>query len=146
MRTMLFFPALALLLAGCGARDVCKAPAEPKMMTVGQMTLVDKANALGVAPDRVPDQPKAASSFGALMSGLNENERAQAEYQLFVDHKNAALRQQYCVENEAYKARGMKDEMRSIAQAVMATCHSDDEAATLAMVLKYRNCASGRRD
>jgi hypothetical protein len=143
MRKILIFPALALVLAACGPHDRCVLPPQPKLMAVADMNLDDKANALGVPPSRVPGAPRSANSYGALMSGLNDNEEAQATYQSFVDHKNAALRQQYCLENEAYKARGMKDEMSTISHAVMATCHSDDEAAVLALLLKYRNCASG---
>jgi hypothetical protein len=136
----------ALILAGlaaCGPSDRCIAPAEPKPLTMGQMSLVDKANALGVAPEKVPGQPQTGSSYGALVSGLNDNAEAQSVYQTYIDHKNAALRQQYCVENEAYKARRMKDEMSSIAHALMATCHSDDEAAAEATIFKFRNCAQG---
>jgi hypothetical protein len=133
----------ALFLAGCGARDRCVAPALPKQMTVAGMTLDDKANALGVPPEQVPGPPKSATSYGALISGLNDNEEAQSRYQSYIDHKNAALNQQYCLEDEAYKARGMKDELTSIAHAILATCHSDDEAGAEAITLKYRNCAAG---
>jgi hypothetical protein len=133
----------ALLLAGCGARDRCTAPAQAKQMSVADMSLDDKANALGVPPEQVPAPPKSAPSYGALVSGLNDNEAAQSRYQTYVDHKNAALGQEYCLDNEAYKARGMKDELNSIAHAVMATCHSDDEAGAEAIILKFRNCAAG---
>jgi hypothetical protein len=141
MRKILLLSVLAL--AGCGPHDRCTVPPQPKLMSLADMNLDDKANALGVPPSRVPGEPRSASSYGALMSGLNDNAQAQSAYQSFVDHKNAALRQQYCLENEAYKARGMKDEMSTIGRAVMATCHSDDEEAVLAVLLKYRNCASG---
>ena len=134
---------ITLLLAGCDPRDRCVAPVQPRQMSVADMSLDDKANVLGVAPERVPGAPRSAPSYGALMSGLNDNAQAQSEYQSFVDHKNAALREQFCVENEAYKARSMKDELSGIAHAVMATCHSGDEAAAEATVLKYRNCAAG---
>jgi hypothetical protein len=141
MRKILLFSLLAL--AACGPHDRCIAPPQPKLMSLADMSLDDKANALGVPPAQVPGQPKSASSYGALMSGLNDNAEAQSVYASFIDHKNAALRQQYCVENEAYKARGMKDDMGTISHAVMATCRSDDEASVLALLLKYRNCASG---
>jgi hypothetical protein len=134
---------LGLVLAGCGARDRCTAPVEPKLMAVKDMSLDDKANALGVPPERVPSEPKTASSYGALMAGVNDNAQAQSVYEDYVARKNAALRGNYCVENEAYKARTMKDEMGSVARAVMGTCHSEDEQAALATVLKYRNCAAG---
>jgi hypothetical protein len=134
---------LSLALAGCGARDRCTAPAEPKLMTVKDMSLDDKANALGVPPERVPGEPKTASSYGALMAGVNDNAQAQSVYETYVARKNAALRGDICVESEAYKARTMKDEMSSVAHAVMGTCHSDDEQAALAAILKYRNCAAG---
>jgi hypothetical protein len=134
---------LGLFLAGCGAGDRCTAPAEPNLVAVKDLSLVDKANALGVPPDRVPDQPKSASSYGALISGVNDNAEAQSVYETYVARKNDVLKQNYCVENEAYKARAMKDEMSTVSHAVMATCHSDDEQAALAAILKYRNCASG---
>jgi hypothetical protein len=132
-----------LSLAACGPRDRCTAPVQPKLMSVADMSLDDKANALGVPPSQVPGPPRSASSYGALMAGMTDNAHAQSIYQSFVDSRNDGLRQQYCVENESYKARTMKDEMGSIAHAVMATCHENDEAATLATVLKYRNCAQG---
>ena len=143
MRPILILTAPALLLAACGPHDRCVAPPQPKLMSVADMSLDDKANALGVPPERVPAEPRSASSYGALVSGLNDNEAARSAYQSFIDHKNAALRQQYCVENEGYKARGMKDELASIAHAIMATCHTDDEADAEATLLKYRNCAAG---
>jgi hypothetical protein len=132
-----------LLLAACGPRDRCTAPAAPHLMSLADMSLDDKANALGVPPSRVPQEPKSAPSYGDLMNGLNDNEAAKSRYQTFVDQKNATLRGQYCLENESYKARLMKDDLSSIAHAVMATCHSDDESASEATVLKYRNCAAG---
>ena len=135
---------LSLVLAGCGARDRCTAPTEPKQMAIKDMSLDDKADALGVPPERVPGEPKAASSYGALMAGMSDNAQAQSVYETYVGRKNAALKQDYCIANEAYKARTMKDEMSSVAHAVMGTCHSADEQAALAAVLKYRNCAAGR--
>jgi hypothetical protein len=135
--------ALPLVLAACGPRDRCVAPPAPTPIAVKDMSLVDKANALGVPPDRVPDQPKSASSYGALLAGAADNERAQSVYEAYVDRQNAALKSRYCVETEAYKARGMKDEMNSLAHAVMATCQSQDEGAALAAILRYRNCATG---
>ena len=143
MRSPLILAASALLLAACGPHDRCTAPAQPKLMSVSDMSLDDKANALGVPPERVPAEPRSASSYGALVAGMNDNEAAKSVYQSFIDHKNAALRQQYCVENEGYKARSMKDELASLAHAVMATCHTDDESAAEATLLKYRNCAAG---
>lgn len=144
MRHEVWILGLGLMLAGCGVRDRCTAPAEPKLLSIKDMSLVDKANALGVPPDHVPDEPKSASSYGALISGVNDNAQAQSVYESFVAQKNAALSRDYCVQNEAYKARSMKDDMSTTAHAVMATCHSDDEQAALAAILKYRNCAAGR--
>ena len=134
---------LSVILAGCGGGDRCTAPPAPKEMAVKDMSLADKANALGVPPDQVPDQPKSASSYNALLAGAADNDAAQSRYQDYVARKNAALRDQYCVENESYKARKMTDEMSSLSHAVMATCHTDDEQAVLAALLKYRNCAAG---
>ena len=135
---------LSMLLAGCGGGDRCTAPPAPKTLAVKDMSLADKANALGVPPDQVPSEPKSAASYGALMAGASENAAAQSEYEAWVARKNAVLTGDYCVDNEAYKARKMTDEMSSLAHAVMATCHSDDEQQALAAILKYRNCAAGR--
>ena len=134
---------LSLALAACGGRDRCTAPPQIKPMTLSNMSLTDKADALGVPPSQVPDQPKTASSFNALIAGANDNARAESVYESYLDRKNATLKQTYCTENEAYKARAMKDEMSTVAHAVMATCGGQDEAAALAAVLKYRNCALG---
>ena len=143
MRKAIFLLGLGILLSACGPRDRCVAPSAPKPMTAKDLTLIDKANILGVPPSQVPGDPKAASSYGALMTGVNDNAAAQSAYDTFLEHRNATLQQGYCAENEAYKARGMKDEMNTLGRAIMATCHSDDEQAVLAAVLKYRNCAAG---
>jgi hypothetical protein len=135
--------ALGLVLAACGPRDRCVAPPPPTLITVKGLSLVDKANALGVPPSRVPAEPKSASSYDALIGGMNENSHAQSVYETFVDRKNAVLKREACVQNEAYKARSMKDEMGTLARAVAATCQADDEQAVLAALLKYRNCAAG---
>ena len=63
----------------------------------------------------------------------------------YVARHNDAVQMGYCVDNEAYKARGMKDEMSTVARAVMATCKESNETDTLATVLKYRNCAVGNK-
>lgn len=39
----------------------------------------------------------------------------------------------------------MKNEISTVARAVMATCHEGAEVDTLATVLKYRNCARGNK-
>src|SRR3954470_4440228 len=135
--------ALSLVLTACGGRDRCTAPPQPRPLTLSTMSLTDKADALGVPPSQVPDQPKSASSYNALIAGANDNARAESVYESYLARKNAALKQNYCTENEAYKARGMKDEMSTVAHAVMATCGGQDESAALAAVLKYRNCALG---
>ncbi len=134
---------LSLVLTACGGRDRCTAPPQFKPMTLSAMSLTDKADALGVPPSQVPDQPKSASSYNALIAGVNDNAQAESVYESFLARKNAALKQNYCIENEAYKARAMKDEMSTVAHAVMATCGGQDESAALAAVLKYRNCALG---
>ena len=144
MRKSLGLLGLAIALAACGPRDRCTAPAQPGLMAVKDMSLVDKANALGVPPDHVPEEPKSASSYSALLASASDNAHAQSVYDAYVARKNAAFRVQYCVDNEAYKARSMKDEMSSVAHAVMTTCQSQDEGAALAAVLKYRNCAAGQ--
>lgn len=132
-----------LPLAACGRRDVCQAPSAPKPMAVADLSLDQKADILGVPPGRVPADPKSAPSFGALMAGASEYAEAQGAYERYVARRNAGSGAGFCVENEAYKARAFKDELGSVAHAVMATCHSDDEPAALAAVLKYRNCAAG---
>jgi len=143
MRKSVFLPFTVLILAACGPEDRCEAPAMPKLLTVNDMSLVDKANALGVPPDRVPVETKTAASYGALVAGANDSAEANSVYESFVDRKNAVVKQDYCVANEAYKARGMTDEMSTVARAVTATCKSGDEPAVLAVILRYRNCATG---
>jgi len=135
--------ALSLMLTACGARDRCTVPPEFKPLTVANMSLTDKADALGVPPSQVPDQPKAASSYNALIAGAQDNAQAQSVYDSYLTRKNAVLKENACVESEAYKARAMKDDMNTLAHAVMATCQSNDDGAALAALLKYRNCAAG---
>ena len=125
----------ALLLAACHkdntaspSNDTCQAPPQPKLLTVAGLTTDQKADALGVPPSQVP--PDAAGG-----PALDE----------YVARHNDAARTGYCVENEAFKARFMKDEMSGVARAIMATCHEGAEPDTLATVLKYRNCATGNK-
>jgi hypothetical protein len=127
-------PVLSLGLAACGPRDSCEVPVQPKMLNVTDMSREQKANALGVPPDRIPVETPAA-----------ESPASQAAYAAYVAEHNRAVQTGYCVDNEAYKARGMKDEMSTVARAVMATCHEGAEADTLATVLRYRNCATGNK-
>ena len=127
-------PILTLGLVACGPRDSCEVPVQPKTLNVNDMSREQKANALGVPPDRIPvEQPVA------------ESPASQAAYAAYVAEHNRAVQTGYCVDNEAYKARNMKDEMSTVARAVMATCHEGAEADTLATVLKYRNCATGNK-
>ena len=83
---------------------------------------------MGVPPSQVPPDAVTSPAFDA-----------------YVARHNDAVQTGYCVDNEAYKARAMKDEMSMVAHAVMATCHEGAEADTLATVLKYRNCATGNK-
>ena len=123
-----------LILAGChkgsaaSESDVCQAPPQPRLLTVASLTKDQKADALGVPPSQVPADGAGGPSFES-----------------YVARHNDAVQTGYCVENEAYKARGMKDEMSTVARAIMATCHEGAEPDTLATVLKYRNCAVGNK-
>lgn len=49
------------------------------------------------------------------------------------------------MDSEAYKARAMRDDMSTVARAVMATCKVNNELDVLVSVLKYRNCAVGNK-
>jgi|SRR5579863_9532441 len=124
----------ALILAGChkentaSGGDVCQAPAQPRLLTVAGLTTDQKADAMGVPPSQVPPDAAGGPDFDA-----------------YVARRNDAARTGYCVDNEAYKARAMKDEMSTVARAIMATCHEGAEPDTLATVLKYRNCAAGNK-
>lgn len=142
MRHFWIAPVLLTVVA-CGPRDRCAVPPPPKLIAVKDLTLVQKADILGVPPSRVPSQPKSAPSFGDLMAGAAENDAAQSAYEHYVDAQNDQARRGVCLDNEAYKARTYKDDLGALAHAVMATCKSGDEQAALAAVLKYRNCASG---
>ncbi|HEY8255631.1 MAG TPA: hypothetical protein VIG39_13370, partial [Rhizomicrobium sp.] len=106
---------------------------QPKLIAVKDMSREQKADALGVPPERVPTGP------------VTDSPEALAAYDAYVARHNDALQVGYCVDNEAYKARNMKDEMNTVAHAVMATCKEGAEADTLATVLKYRNCAAGNK-
>jgi hypothetical protein len=125
-----------LVLAACGksgssttsSADVCQAPPQPKLLTMAGLTTDQKADALGVPPSQVPPDMAASPELNA-----------------YVARHNDAVQTGYCVENEAYKARAMKDEMSTLARAIMATCHEGAEPDTLATVLKYRNCAVGNK-
>jgi len=117
-----------LTLTACGPSDRCEAPPQPKLLSVANLTLDQKADAMGVPPSQVPQDAVGGPAFDA-----------------YVGRHNAAVQVGYCVENEAYKARVMKDEMSTVARAVMATCKESNEADTLATVLKYRNCAAGNK-
>ena len=124
----------AALLTAChkdnaaSGGDQCQPPAQPKLITVAGLTTDQKADAMGVPPSRVPPDAVGGPDFDA-----------------FVARHNDAARTGYCVENEAYKARAMKDEMSTVARAIMATCKESNESDTLATVLKYRNCAMGNK-
>jgi hypothetical protein len=117
-----------LAVAACGPSDRCEAPPQPKLLSVKDLTLVQKADAMGVPPSQVPQDAVAAPAFDE-----------------YVARHNDAAQIGYCVDNEAYKARAMKDEMSTVARAVMATCKESNESDTLATVLKYRNCATGNK-
>ena len=127
MRKVWILPAM-MVLAACGPKDSCQAPPQPRLLTVQDMTTAQKADALGLPPSQVP--PDAVGGPG---------------FDLYVSRYNQSAQVNYCVENEAYKARGMKDEMSTVARAVMATCHVTAESEVLATVLKYRNCAGGSK-
>ena len=87
-------PVLALGLSACGPRDTCEAPAQPKLLKVGELSREQKANALGVPPDRIPTETPVA-----------ESPASQAAYAAYVEEHNHAVQTGYCVDNEAYKAR-----------------------------------------
>jgi hypothetical protein len=127
MRKHLFLlPVLAV--AACGPSDRCEAPPQPTLLSVKNLTLVQKADAMGLPPSQVPRDAVGGPAF-----------------EDYVARHNDAVRIGYCVDSEAYKARNMKDEMSTVARAVMATCRESNESDTLATVLKYRNCAAGNK-
>lgn len=118
----------ASALTACGPRDRCEAPTPPRLLTVKELTRDQKADAMGLPPSQVPQDAVGGPAFDD-----------------YVARHNDAVRVGYCLETEAYKARNMKDEMNSIARAIMATCKEGLEGDTLAAVLKYRNCAAGNK-
>lgn len=125
-KCLLLLPVLGL--AACGPSDTCDAPPQPKLLKVSELTLVQKADAMGVPPSQVPENAVGGPAFDD-----------------YVARHNDAVQVGYCVDNEAYKARTMKDEMATVARAVMATCKVTNESDVLATVLKYRNCATGNK-
>jgi hypothetical protein len=127
MRKICFIlPVLAV--AACGPSDRCQVPPQPKLLAAKDLTLVQKADAMGIPPSQVPQDAVSAPAFDE-----------------YVARHNDAVQMGYCVDNEAYKARAMKDEMSTVARAVMATCRESNETETLATVLKYRNCAASNK-
>ena len=83
--------------------------------------------------------------MGVPPSQVPENAVGGPAFDDYVARHNDAVQVGYCVDNEAYKARTMKDEMGTVARAVMATCKVTNESDVLATVLKYRNCATGNK-
>jgi len=117
-----------LAVAACGPSDTCEVPPQPKLLKVSELTLVQKADAMGVPPSQVPENAVGGPAFDE-----------------YVARHNDAVQVGYCVDNEAYKARKRSDEMGTVARAVMATCKVSNESDVLATVLKYRNCATGNK-
>jgi hypothetical protein len=128
-----WFIGAAFLVTACGPSDKCEVPPQPKLISAKNLSREERANALGVPPERVPQE------------AVTESPGALAAYDAYAARHNDALQVGYCVENEAYKARSMKDEMSTVARAIMATCKESAESDTLATVLKYRNCAAGNK-
>ena len=122
-----------LPLAACGGSDRCEAPGKPVLLNAKNLSREQRANALGVPPERVPQE------------AVTESPAALQAYDDYVARHNDAAQLSYCIDSEAYKARTMKDEMSSLARAIMATCKTGAEGETLAAVLKYRNCAIGNK-
>ena len=125
-KCLILLPILAV--AACGPSDRCEVPPQPKLLAVKDLTLVQKADAMGMPPSQVPENAVGGPAFDA-----------------YVSRHNDALQVGYCVDNEAYKARKMTDEMGTVARAVLATCKVTNESDVLATVLKYRNCAVGNK-
>jgi precorrin-2 methylase len=123
---LILLPVLAV--AACGPSDKCEVPPQPKLLSVKDLTLVQKADAMGVPPSQVPEDAVGGPVF-----------------ETYVARQNDAVQVGYCVDNESYKARTMKDDMSTVARAVMATCKVTNEPDVLASVLKYRNCAVGNK-
>ena len=95
------FPILAV--TACGPSDSCEVPPQPKPLAVKDLTLVQKADAMGVPPSQVPEDAVGGPAFDEYVARHNE-----------------AAKVGYCMESEAYKARHMKDEMGTLARAIIA--------------------------
>ena len=134
MRSISILPFVAaLMLSACGSGDRCEAPAKPTLLNAKNLSREQRANALGVPPERVPQD------------AVTESPAALQAYDDYVARHNDAAQASYCVDNEAYKARNIKDEMSSVAHAIMATCRESGEGNALAAVLRFRNCAMGNK-
>ena len=133
MRPYCLLPAIVLMLSACGSGDRCEAPEKPVLLNAKNLSREQRANALGVPPERVPTEP------------VTESPASLQAYDAYVARHNDAVQAAYCVDSEAYKARNMRDEMSSVAHAIMATCRESGEGNALAAVLKYRNCAMGNK-
>ncbi len=133
MRSHWIVPAIALGLTACGPSDRCEVPVKPVLLDAKHLSREQRANALGVPPERVPQD------------AVTESPSALGAYDDYVGRHNDAAQAGYCIDNEAYKARNMKDEMSSLSRAIMATCKTGAEGEALAAVLKYRNCVAGNK-
>src|SRR3954465_5179175 len=120
MRSYWIVPAISLGLSACGLSDKCEVPVKPALLDAKHLSREQRANALGVPPDRVPQE------------AVTESPGAMQAYADYVARHNDAAQAAYCVDNEAYKARNMKDEMSSIARAIMATCRESGDGNALA--------------
>ena len=61
-------PAVALALSACGPSDQCEVPAQPALLDAKNLSREQRANALGVPPDRVPQE--AVTESPAALAGL----------------------------------------------------------------------------
>ena len=56
MRPYWILPAVTLMLSACGSGDGCEAPTKPALLNAKNLSREQRANALGVPPDRVPQE------------------------------------------------------------------------------------------
>src|SRR5215471_19087439 len=96
MRSHWIVPAIALTLSACGGGgDSCDAPAKPALLDAKHLSREQRANALGVPPDRVPQET------------VTESPAALQAYDDYVARHNDAAQLSYCIDSEAHKARNM---------------------------------------
>ncbi len=101
MRSNWILPALmtsALALSACGPSDSCGVPAKPVLLSAKNLSREQRANALGVPPERVPQE------------AVTESPAALQAYDDYVGRHNDAAQLSYCIDSEGSQYEGRNEQ------------------------------------